>query len=577
MKPKWFSFCAQTYMATTSTWWKEAVVYQIYPRSFKDSNGDGIGDLAGILSKLDYVQSLGIDVIWLNPIYGSPNDDNGYDISDYQSIMKEFGTMAEFDALLEGLHKRGIKLIMDLVVNHSSDEHPWFIDSRKSRDSRYRHFYHWWPAEKGEPPYRWSVFDVNGNAWAYDKTTDAYYLHYFSVKQPDLNWENPELRRHVYDMMHFWFKKGIDGFRMDVITAISKDPDFPVITPETLHVLYNNSWPAYYAAGPNLHGYLQEMNREVLSKYPIMTVAEGWGITPDNALDFVDEERHELNMLYHFDGMEIRHLPGNDHDPKYDLRAFKQVYTRWDRLFAERGWGTVYLGNHDQSRIVSRWGNDSPSYRVLSSKMLITFLLTMRGTPYFYAGDELGMTSIKFDCIEDYQDINTINNYKRIMAEGGDTETFLKQEMIYSRDNGRTPFQWDNTLNAGFTAGKPWLKVNSNFSEINASAAERDPGSTLHYFRDLIGLRKKNKTLVYGRYCLVDENNPASYCYLREDENCRLLVALNFSSIEHTAVTNVETINAKILLGNYVRANLSSENGRLLLRPYEALVIELAK
>ena len=338
-------------------WWKEAIVYQIYPRSFKDSNGDGVGDLRGIIEKLDYVKSLGIDVVWLNPIFSSPNDDNGYDVSDYRGIMEDFGTMADFDELLAGMHERGIKVVLDLVANHSSDEHFWFQESRKSRDNPYRNYYHWWDAENGVPPKRWSFFDEEANAWKYDEATNSYYLHIFSVKQPDLNWENPKLRREIYDAVRFWFDKGVDGFRMDVITFISKDLPFREL-PEK----YDGNFVQYYAEGPKLHEYLQEFNREVLSKYDIMTVAEGPGTTAENVLDFVDEDRNELNMSYHFDISNLGHkdLAKKLMSPEgWNFLEFKEIFSRWDAVFTEKGWGTVYLGNHDFPRMVSRWGNDA--------------------------------------------------------------------------------------------------------------------------------------------------------------------------------------------------------------------------
>ena len=340
-------------------WWKEAVVYQIYPRSFKDSNGDGVGDLRGLIEKLDYIKSLGVDVVWLNPIFSSPNDDNGYDVSDYCAIMEEFGTMQDFDEMLAGMHERGIKLVLDLVANHSSDEHRWFQESRKSRDNPYRDYYHWWPEENGAPPKRWSFFDENADAWKYDQQTKAYYLHCFSVKQPDLNWENPKLRQEIYDAIRFWFDKGVDGFRMDVITFISKE--IPFIE---LPAKYNGNFVQYYAEGPRLHEYLQEMNREVLSKYDIMTVAEGPGTNTENVLDFVDEDRHELNMSYHFDISNLGHkdLAKKLMAPEgWNFREFKEIFSKWDAKFAEKGWGTVYLGNHDFPRMVSRWGNDAPA------------------------------------------------------------------------------------------------------------------------------------------------------------------------------------------------------------------------
>ena len=434
-------------------WWKEAVVYQIYPRSFKDSNGDGVGDLKGITSKLDYVKSLGVDVIWLNPVFSSPNDDNGYDISDYQGIMKEFGTMQDFDTLLKGMHDRGLKLILDLVVNHSSDEHEWFKQSRSSRDNPYRDYYHWWPAEKGKPAARRSFFDVDGDGWEFDKTTNSYYLHYFSQKQPDLNWENPKLRSEVFSMMRFWFDKGVDGFRMDVIPFISKDTTFPEMPAQ-----YNGDWGRFYANGPHVHEYLREMNEAVLSKYDVMSVAEGAGVTTADALQYVDADRRELDMLYHFEGVSLGYLPGSLKvpDPKgYSLVEFKNIYSKWDGVFADKGWGTIYLGNHDQPRMTTRWGNDAPQWRELSSKMLTTFLLTMRATPYYYAGDELCMTNIKFDRIEDYRDIESINWYQQVKNKGGDLQAFLAAQKIAARDNGRTPFQWDRTANAGFTTGVP--------------------------------------------------------------------------------------------------------------------------
>ncbi len=551
-------------------WWKEAVVYQIYPRSFQDSNGDGIGDLKGIISRLDYIKSLGVDVVWLNPIFTSPNDDNGYDISDYQGIMKEFGTMEDFDAMLKGMHDRGIKLVLDLVVNHSSDEHEWFKQSRSSRTNPYRNYYHWWPEEKGKPAERYSFFDVNSDAWKYDSITKSYYLHYFSVKQPDLNWENKAVREEIFKMMRFWFDKGIDGFRMDVIPFISKDIAFPELPSK-----YNGDFIKYYANGPHNHEYLQEMYREVLSKYDVMSVAEGIGVTTKTALDFVDPNRKELNMLYNFDGVSLGYLPGEfkTPDPKgYDLVQFKMIYSRWDSVFEQRGWCTIFLGNHDQPRMVTRWGNDSPEFRELSSKMLTTFLLTMRGTPYYYFGDELGMTNIKFDKIEDYRDIETLNMYKQIQGKKGDLENFLENQKIAARDNGRTPFQWDTTANAGFTSGTPWLKVNPNYLTVNVEVQEKDPNSVLNYFRKLIRLRKSELTLVYGKYTLVDKNNPDIYAYTREFDGKRMLILLNFKAKDASvAISNVDMSKAKLILSNYEDCNKEA----LSLRPYEAKIYKL--
>jgi len=570
-----FSFCGNKQtksneMTTQKKWWKEAVVYQIYPRSFKDSDGDGVGDLKGIISKLDYIKSLGIDVVWLNPLFASPNDDNGYDISDYQGIMKEFGTMADFDVMLKAMHERGIKLVLDLVVNHSSDEHEWFKQSRSSRTNPYRNYYHWWPAEKGTPAKRYSFFDVNNDAWKYDSLSKSYYLHYFSVKQPDLNWENKALREEIFKMMRYWFDKGIDGFRMDVIPFISKDTSFPELPAE-----YNGNFVAYYANGPYLHDYLKEMNEEVLSKYDVMSVAEGAGVSTDEALDFVDPERNELNMLYHFDGVSLGYVPGEYKvlDPKgYNLVDFKNIYSRWDSVFAQKGWGTIYLGNHDQPRMVTRWGNDSPEFRELSSKMLTTFLMTMRATPYYYFGDELGMSNIKFDKIEDYRDIESINMYKQTEEKKGDVKKFLEDQKITARDNGRTPFQWDNSANAGFTAGNPWLKINPNYLTVNVASEENDPNSVLNYFRKIVRLRKSELTLVYGKYTLLDKNNPDVYAYTREFEGKTILVLLNFKSSEASAdISGIDLSKAKLILDNY------NDDGKkpLQLHPYEAKIYEL--
>ena len=549
-------------------WWKEAVVYQVYPRSFKDADGDGVGDLKGILSKLDYIKSLGVDVVWLNPIFSSPNADNGYDISDYKGIMKEFGTMADFDALLKGMHERGIKMVLDLVANHSSDQHEWFKQSKSSRENPYRGYYHWWPAEKGKPAHRWSFFDVNGDAWKFDPATNAYYLHYFSDKQPDLNWENPKLRKDMFDMMNFWFDKGIDGFRMDVIPFISKDTSFPELPKQ-----YNGDMVAYYANGPHLHEYLKQMNKEVLSKHDVMSVAEGIGVNTASAHDFVDSDRNELNMLYHFEGVSYGYVPGKFKTPVpggYQLVGFKEIYSRWDSTFAEKGWGTIYLGNHDQPRMVTRWGNDAPEWRALSSKMLTTFLLTMRATPYYYFGDELGMSNIKFDRIEDYQDIESINNYALAKSRGEDLHAFIEAQKISARDNGRTPFQWDSSMNAGFTTGTPWLKVNPNYKTVNVAEEEKDPNSCLHYFRKMVKLRKTNLVLVYGKYQLLDKENPKVYAYTRELDGKKLLVLLNFSSKPASVNTGIDISNAKLLIDNY-----SSASTNATLQPYEAAVYEL--
>ena len=553
-------------------WWKEAVFYQIYPRSFMDSNGDGIGDLKGIISKLDYVKGLGVDAVWLNPIYGSPNYDNGYDISDYQSIMKEFGTMDDFDVMLKGFHDRKIKVIMDLVVNHCSSEHQWFKEGSTSRKNKYYNYFHWWPAEKGTPPKRWSHFDPEANAWKFNKATNSYYLHYFAAQQPDLNWENPALRQDIYKMMRFWLDKGIDGFRMDAITYISKDTTFP-----PLPAKYNGDWALYYADGPHLHEYIQEMNREVLSKYDVATVAEAVG-SVSTVMQFVDPSRKELNMAYHFEGVGLGYLP-NEYkmvDPKgVSLLEFKRVYSKWDSAFTVKGWGTIYLGNHDQPRMVTRWGNDAPEFRELSSKMLTTFILSMGGTPYYYFGDELGMNNIKFNKLSDYNDIELLTNYEQLKHKGGDTVRFLEGMKISSRDNSRTPFQWNATSNAGFTTGKPWLKVNPNYTTVNVEAEEKDSSSVLNYFKEMVKIRKSNPAFVYGKYNLVDAANPDVYAYTRSLNDDKYLIVLNFHAKISTVNIGSGNLGGKPIINNYPDAPSISNDGQITLKPYQAAIYKM--
>lgn len=548
-------------------WWKEAVVYQLYPRSFKDSDGDGIGDLKGIISKLDYLKSLGIDVVWLNPVYSSPNDDNGYDVSDYRGIMKDFGTMADFDVLLKGLHDRGIRLVMDLVVNHSSDEHEWFTQSRSSRNSPYREYYHWWGAEDGKPTYRYSLFDVNRDAWKYDSLTNAYYLHYFSRKQPDLNWENPKLRQEVYGAMKFWADKGIDGFRLDAFGFAAKDTTWPQFPKG-----FEKNFMPWYSMQGSLHGYLQEMNKEVFSRYDMMSVAEGAGNTFEDAHNLVDEDRHELNMAYAFDAVDIAKPEG------WSLLKLKQTFSRWDSAFAEKGWLSIFLSNHDQARLVSRFGNDAPAFRELSAKALSTFLLTMRGTPYVYYGDELGMSNPGFTQSTDYRDKQFFSEYAYEKSRGTDTAAFLKRQRFAHRDNGRTPFQWDASANAGFSTGTPWITVNKNYATVNAEEEEKDPSSVLSHFKKLVKLRKESDVLVYGKYTLLDGTNPKVYAYTREEAGKKMLVVLNFSSSTATAKVGVDMTNAKPLLWNYKDLATGVKGKTVVaLRPYEAIVYAIAK
>jgi oligo-1,6-glucosidase len=546
-------------------WWKEGIVYQIYPRSFRDTSGNGVGDLRGIIQKLDYIKSLGVTMVWLNPIYESPNDDNGYDISDYRAIMKEFGTMEDFDELLEGLHKRGMKFIMDVVVNHSSDEHEWFQQSRSSRDNPYRDYYHWWPAEKGKPNHRWSFFDENSDAWKYDEQTNAYYLHYFSQKQPDLNWENPKVRQEVYDIMKFWAEKGVDGFRLDAFQYVSKDINFPPF-PEG----YDVDVPSvieYHGMGPHIHSYLKEMNEQVLSKYDVFAVSEGVGSTLQDAHDLVDKDRKELQMAYHFEATDMVTTL-----EKCTLAQFKESFTKWDKSFAENGWIAIYLSNHDQSRFINRYGSDKPAFKDYSAKLLNTFILSMRGTPYTYYGDELGMTNIGFTKIEQYKDIAAINGYKKAATDGEDLDHYLKKLNLLSRDNGRTPMQWDDTNNAGFSSETPWLPVHENHTTVNVATQQNDHNSVLNHFRKMVALRKDNLLLVYGEYEIIQEEHPTIYAYSRTLDDEQMKILLNFS--ESTSKINLLDLGLykEVLINNY--NELLIDKNTITLQPYQAVVLK---
>ncbi|WP_160679253.1 alpha-glucosidase [Clostridium sp. C8-1-8] len=548
-------------------WWKEAVVYQIYPRSFKDSNGDGVGDLRGIIEKLDYLKELGVDVIWLSPVYKSPNDDNGYDISDYRDIMDEFGTIKDFDELLEGMHERGLKLVMDLVVNHSSDEHQWFVESKKSKDNQYRDYYIWRKGKDGNPPNNWGSF-FSGSAWQYDEATDEYFLHLFSKKQPDLNWENEKVRNEVYDMMKYWFDKGIDGFRMDVINLISKVSGLPD-GEKGEHDLYGNGFPLF-ANGPRVHEFLKEMNREVLSKYDIMTVGEAPGVDPDTAKLYVNEDRDELNMLFQFELMDIDSGNGKWDVRPWKLTTFKNIMFKWYEALKDKGWNSLFLNNHDQPRMVSRFGNDK-EYRVESAKMLATFLHTWQGTPYVYQGEEIGMTNVQFD-ISDYKDIEIINMFKEKTAQGVEKEELMKSIYAKGRDNVRTPMQWNATENAGFTKGEPWLKVNPNYKDINVEQALEDRNSIFYYYQKLIKLRKENPIIVYGDINLLYKDDENIFSYIRKFEDERLLVILNFfeKEVQFKLPADVKFKEAELLIANYEVDTNNIDN--ILLKPYEARV-----
>lgn len=554
------------------TFWKEAVVYQIYPRSFKDSNGDGIGDLQGIISKLDYLQELGIDVVWLSPVYKSPNDDMGYDISNYQDIMDEFGTLADWEELLTGLHARGIKLIMDLVVNHTSDEHPWFIASRSSKDSPYRDYYWWRPGRGGREPNNWtSAF--GGPAWEYEAATGEYYLHIFSRKQPDLNWENPQVRDEVYRMMKWWLDKGIDGFRMDVINFISKVPELP----DAGHERY--AWGgAFFMNGPRIHEYLHEMYEKVLSRYDVMTVGEMPGVTTDQAVLYTGEERQELNMVFTFEHMDIDSGWGGKWDVQsWKLTDLKRILNRWQLELQGKGWNSLYMNNHDQPRMVSRFGNET-TYRIESAKMLATLLHTMQGTPFIYQGEEIGMTNVRFDSIADYRDIETLNMYRERISEGGQ-DTAQVMQLIYAkgRDNARTPFQWDDSANAGFTDGTPWLGVNPNYREINAEQARRDPNSVFHYYRRLLQLRKRHLIMPYGEFISLLDDHEQIYAYMRRLGDERWLVFMNFyaGEAEFVLPEGIGFNRKELIISNY-DVDPTQAIDRLRLRPYEARVYRLS-
>lgn len=556
-------------MNQEKVWWKESVVYQIYPRSFKDSNGDGIGDLRGIIEKLDYLKDLGVTMVWLSPIYKSPNEDNGYDISDYQDIMDDFGTMHDFDELLSEAHKRGIKIIMDLVVNHTSDEHKWFIESKKSIDNPYREYYIWRKGKDGVEPNNWGSW-FGGKAWEYDNASDMYYLHIFAKKQPDLNWDNPKVRNEVFSMMTWWLDKGIDGFRMDVISLISKAEELP--DGDTHGGLYGDLAP-YCIHGPNVHDYLKEMNERVLSKYDIMTVGEATGVTIEEAKKYAGYDSGELDTVFQFEHMDLTNGEyGKWSNKKFSLVELKKVFDKWQRGLKGKSWNCLFWSNHDQPRAVSRFGDDSPEYREVSAKMLGTCLHMLQGTTYVYQGEELGMTNVKFKSLDDYRDIETINTYNENINNRG-LKPEIMMDYIYhvSRDNARTPMQWDDTENAGFTTGTPWIKVNDNYKKINAKAQVNDENSVYNYYKKLISLRKENEIIIYGDYELLLPEDENIYAYIREFNNEKLLVICNFSKnvMDFEVPKELRGKEEEMLISNYSEEKLVDN---ISLRPYEARV-----
>lgn len=537
-------------------WWHQSVVYQIYPRSFQDSNHDGIGDIRGIISRLDYLKELGIDVIWLSPVYQSPNDDNGYDISDYQAIHPDFGTMADMDDLIEQAKERGIRIVMDLVVNHTSDEHKWFVEARKNKDNPYRDYYVWRdPVDEKEPNGMRSTF--SGPAWEFDEETGQYYLHLFSKKQPDLNWENEAVRREVYDMMNFWIDKGIGGFRMDVIDLIGKIPDQEIT-----------------GNGPKLHDYLQEMNQQTFGAADLLTVGETWGATPEIAKAYSHPDRHELSMVFQFEHVGLDQQEGKD---KWDLKALsipelKAVLSKWQVSLGEEGWNSLFWNNHDLPRIVSRWGNDG-EYRRQSAKMFAILLHMMKGTPYIYQGEEIGMTNYPIADISEADDIETINMYHERLAEGYSKESLLASINAKGRDNARRPVQWDSSNQAGFTNGTPWLAVHPNYQTINVADSLADEDSIFYTYQKLIQLRKEHPIIVYGSYTLLLEEDPVIFAYLREYEGKRWLVCANFSEEVQKLQLEVDETESKPIIQNYQRDFY--DLSELILEPYETFVVEL--
>lgn len=546
-------------------WWKEAVAYQVYPRSFNDSNNDGIGDLPGVIEKLDYLKDLGIDVIWLSPMYQSPNDDNGYDISDYRAIMDEFGTMEDFDRLLKEVHHKGMRLILDLVVNHTSDEHPWFIESKSSKDNPKREWYIWKdPKEDGSEPNNWeSIF--NGSAWEFDELTNQYYFHLFSKKQPDLNWDNPEVRNAVFEMMNWWFDKGIDGFRVDAITHIKKTfeaGDLPLPEGKSYAPAFDVDMNQ-----PGIQPWLQEMKVKSLSQYDIMTVGEANGVNPDNAKEWVGEEEGKFNMIFQFEHLGL----WSTGDSKFDVKSYKTILNRWQKSLEDVGWNALFIENHDQPRRVSTWGDDKQYWYESATSHAVTYFL-QQGTPFIYQGQEIGMTNYPFDSIETFNDVAVKNEYNIVKTQGGDVNALLNKYKMENRDNSRTPMQWDQSTNGGFTNGTPWFPVNPNYKTINVEQQIHDPQSILQFYKDLIQLKKSDEIYTYGQFNLVDEDNPNLFAYTRTLNNKKVLVVGNLTD-------QVSKLNVPYLIENEQQVMLHNYSSHVIdfdkIQPYEAFVIKV--
>lgn len=547
-------------------WWKEAVAYQVYPRSFNDSNGDGIGDIPGLIEKLDYLENLGIDVIWLSPMYPSPNDDNGYDISDYKGIMSEFGTMNDFDQLLSNIHQRGMKLILDLVVNHTSDEHPWFIESKSSKTNAKRDWYIWAdPKPDGSEPNNWeSIF--NSSTWEFDESTKQYYFHLFSKKQPDLNWENPDVRQAVFEMMNWWFEKGIDGFRVDAITHIKKNfeaGDLPVPDGKKFAPAFDVDMNQ-----PGIQEWLQEMKDKSLSRYNIMTVGEANGVTPNDAEEWVGEEKGKFNMIFQFEHLGL----WSTGDTKFDVKSYKQVLNRWQKQLENVGWNALFIENHDQPRRVSTWGDDK-NYWYESATSHATAYFLQQGTPFIYQGQEIGMTNYPFESIESFNDVAVKTEYQIVKKEGGDVNQLLDKYKMENRDNARTPMQWNNSINAGFTTGKPWFHVNPNYTEINVKQQLNDKFSILSYYKALIQLKKSDLIYTYGKFNMVDAENEQVFAYTRTFKNNTVLIVANLTNevSELNLPFELDISSVDIKLHNYHLNDINLDH----IKPYESFVVEI--
>ena len=549
-------------------WWKEAIAYQIYPRSFMDSNNDGIGDLKGIISKLDYLKNLGIDVIWICPMYKSPNDDNGYDISDYQDIMSDFGTMEDFDKLLEEAHKRGMKLIIDLVINHTSDEHEWFIESKSSKDSPKRDWYIWKKGKNDLEPNNWeSIF--KGSAWEYDKNTDEYFLHLFTKRQPDLNWENENMRKEIYKMINWWLDKGIDGFRVDAISHIKKDTTFSSMPNEE-----NQRYVSCFEKHMNvegIHNFLEELNDNTFAKYDIMTVAEANGVNADEAEAWVGEEKGKFNMVFQFEHLD---LWNNENNQSFNVKECKEVLSKWQYGLEDKGWNALFIENHDIPRVTSTWGNDDEYWRESATALGLMYFM-QQGTPFIYQGQEIGMTNVRYSSIDKYNDIKSINSYNEMIQKGVNGEECMKHLWATSRDNARTPMQWDDSKNGGFSNGEPWIEMNENYKNINVENQINDENSIFNFYKNMINIRKNNDALIYGKYKLILEEDDSIYAYIRELDNEKFIIITNLTDKNVEYVYDKEVLKFdNLLISNYTVSNHECFN-KLTLKPYEARMYKL--